>query len=294
MRGVMSARSLSGRLLSLARSAILAFVILALGQGVWGALLVANLRTTTAVPWAVAVMPIVLWLMWRYLGGKWWPHRTSEARRLCLRANGVSGPAWTWAILAGLLSIAALAGLWIVMFQLVRMPANILPDYAGYPLLTVVLVIAMASLVSPITEESAFRGYCQAILEREFSGPLAVLISSVLFALAHLTQGFLWPKLLVYFLAGLVFGVIANLTASILPGMVAHIVGDLTFFALVWPYDPKRRLVWGRGADPWFWLHLAQAAAFTVLAILAFRRLAKVTQAERRTRTNVPDLEQAS
>ena len=93
----------------------------------------------------------------------------------------MSGQVLVWVLLAGLLAITALAGYWIVMFQLVKMSPNVLPDFSEYPLLTSVLVIAMASLVSPITEESAFRGYCQVILEREFTGPVAVVISSVLF-----------------------------------------------------------------------------------------------------------------
>jgi hypothetical protein len=54
-----------------------------------------------------------------------------------------------------------------------------------------------------------------------------------------------------------------------------HIVGDVTFFTLVWPHDAARRLVWEGGADAWFWLHVAQAIGFTVLAMLAFRKLAR-------------------
>lgn len=277
---MMNARTLSRRFLSLAWSAILAFLILAFGQGVWGALLSSNLKTSKAIPWAVPVMALVLWLMWQYLGGKWWPHRTSETRRLYLRANRVSGRAWAWGILAGVLSVVALAGYWIVMFQLVKMPGNVLPDLSSYPLSFVAPIVVMASLVSPVTEESAFRGYCQVILEREFPGPVAVPVSSVLFALAHVTQGFLWPKLLVYFLVGVAFGVTAYLTASILPGLVVHVIGDMTFFALVWPYDTKRRLVWEGGADRWFWFHVAQTIIFTVLAVLAFRRLARATKGE--------------
>jgi membrane protease YdiL (CAAX protease family) len=266
--------SLLRRLVAIVWSAILAFVILAFGQGVWAALFISNLKTSPQIPWAVVVMAVVLWVMWKYLGGKWWPRSTSEARHRYLRARCVSGRAFVWAMLAGALSIVALSGYWIVMFQLVKMPANALPDMSSYPLLTIVLMRVMASLVSPLTEEAGFRGYCQAILEREFRGPAAVVISSVLFALAHFTQGFFWPKLLVYFLAGLVFGVTAYLTNSILPGIPVHILADMTFFALVWPHDAARRLVWDGGGDGWFWLHAAQAVAFTALAIFAFRRLA--------------------
>jgi membrane protease YdiL (CAAX protease family) len=273
-----SARSLPGKLLKVGWSAILAFLILGFGQGVWGALLVSNLKTNPEIPWGIPLMALVLWLMWKYLGGSWWPQSTSDARRRYLRANRVPASAFAWSLLAGLLSIVALAGYWIVLFQLVKMSPNVLPDFSLYPLLTTVLAIMMASLVSPITEEAAFRGYCQVILEREFAAPAAVSISSLFFALAHLTHGFFWPKLLVYFLVGVVFGVTAYLTKSTLPAIPVHIIGDVTFFTLVWPYDAGRRLVWEGGADRWFWIHVAQAALFTGLAIPAFLRLAKVSE----------------
>jgi len=56
---------------------------------------------------------------------------------------------------------------------------------------------------------------------------------------------------------------------------VPHIIGDLTFFALVWPHDAARRLVFDSGTDIWFWIHLAQAIVFTLLAVSAFQRLAR-------------------
>src|SRR5712692_5336407 len=274
-----SMRSLASRSLAVAWSAILAFLILAFGQGVWGALVVSNLRTSPAIPWAVPVMAILLWLMWLYLGGKWWPRSTAEARRRYLRANRVSGRTFAWALLACTLSLVAFVGYWIVMVQLVKMRGNALPDLNQYPLLTVVLMVVMGSLAAPLTEEPAFRGYCQVILEREFRGPIAVLISSVLFALAHgPTQGFLWPKLLFYFLVGVVFGTTAYLTKSILPTIPVHIVGLLVFFSLVWPHDTNRRLVSEGGADTWFWIHVAQVVLFTALTIPAFFRLERVSE----------------
>ena len=72
-------------------SAIFAFLILLVGQSAWGLLLALNFKTNPrAVPWSVAVMAVVLCLMWEYLGGSWWPRRTSETRRNYLRANPVS------------------------------------------------------------------------------------------------------------------------------------------------------------------------------------------------------------
>jgi len=271
-------RDLPQRVLRTAWSAFLAFLILGTGQGIWGALLICNLKTSPSIPWAVPAMAVVLWVIWQYLGGKWWPRTTSEKRRDYLRANRVPGEVMVWAFVAGLLAIVALAGYWIVLFQLVRTPPNALADFSQYPALMTVLAIGMASLVSPITEEAAFRGYCQVILEREYAEPVAVLISSIFFALAHLTQGFFWTKLLVYFLVGIVFGVIAYLTQSTLPALPVHIAGDLMFFILVWPHDSNRPLIWDSGANRWFWIHSGQAILFTVLSVPAFLRLNQVAK----------------
>jgi membrane protease YdiL (CAAX protease family) len=278
-------RSALGGVLTVGWAATLAFVITAYGQGLWGVLVATNLRTTPTFPWAVAVMAFLLWAMWQYLGGRWRPRSTSDARRVCLRARMVPRPVFGWALAAGVLSVAALTGCWIVMFQLVKMPANAIPDPSRYPVLTMVFMALMGSLAAPLSEEAAFRGYCQVILERRFGGPIAIMLSSLMFALAHLMHGLLWPKLLVYWFGGLVFGLTACLTRSILPGIAVHIIADLTFFTLVWPYDKGRPLAGENGLDTWFWVHCAQAVVFAGMAIPAFRQLARVAGQGR----DVPD-----
>ena len=186
---------------------------------------------------------------------------------------------FAWALVAGLLSIVALVGFWIVLFQLVKIPARVLQNFSGYPLLTVTLVLVMASLVSSLAEEVGFRGYFQGILEHKVSGPVAIVIAALLIAPAHgLTQGFVWPILLWYFFADVMFGAMAYFTKSILPGIVVHSIGLLIFFTLVWSYDAQRRLVWETGANTGFWIAAAQAIIFTVLALLAFSQLASVTR----------------
>ena len=267
--------SFATRALSIIGFGLLAFAITILAGGIWSALLVTNLQRNPAVPWSVPVMGLLLWLMWSYLGGKGWPQSTSDARRHYLRANRRSTRTYLWSFAAGVLSVVALAGYWIVLFRLVKMPPNALPDVSSYPRMTVALMILMGSLVAPFMEEAGFRGYFQVALEREFRGSVAVAVSSLVFALAHFAHGILWPKLLVYFLVGVAFGATAYLTNSTLPAIVPHIIGDLTFFALVWPHDAARRLVFDSGTDIWFWIHVAQAIVFTLLAVSAFQRLAR-------------------
>jgi membrane protease YdiL (CAAX protease family) len=272
--------SLGKRLLSILWAGALALLILTVGQLMWGALLLTNLKVSPKIPWSAAVMALTLWLMWQYLGGRWWPRGTAEARRRNLRAFPVSSRVFAWAFLAGASSIAALSGLWIVLFQISRTPANAIADVSPYPMLTVIATVLMSSLAAPFSEEAAFRGYAQTILERNFRAPTAILISSAMFAAAHLTYGLYWTKLSVYFLFGLAAGVGARAANSILPGIAMHVMADLTFFVLVWPSDAARRLVTQGGADTWFWIHVAQVFVCVPLAVWCFRRLARSAEVQ--------------
>ena len=268
-------RSFPSRAFSIIGFGLLAFAISTVAGGVWTALLVTNLRASPTVPWSVPAMALLLWLAWSYLGGKGWPHSTSDARRHYLRANRRSAWTYGWSFAAGGLSMVALAGYWIVLFRLVKMRPNALPDVSGYPRMTVALMVLMGSLVAPFMEEAGFRGYFQVALEREFRGAVAVTVSALGFACAHFAHGILWPKLLVYFLTGLAFGATAYLTNSTRPAILPHMIGDLAFFTLVWPHDARRPLVSDSGTDNWFWIHAAQAIVFTALAVWAFQRLAR-------------------
>lgn len=264
------------KLVLFAGYALLALLIIGGAGVIWGALIFANLKIGASIPWRLPALMVVLWLLWQYLGGKGWPRHTAEQRRRLRRANPVSAPAFAWTALAGGLAIVALMGIWIVVFQLFPMPPNrLVPDYASSPLSVTATMIG-ASLLAPIAEESAVRGYLQTILEREFAPVTAVALSSVVFAVAHVTQGLALPRLVVYFLVGVAFGTMAHLNDSILPVIPVHFAADITFFLVVWPYDATRKLVEHGGADTWFWLHVAQAVGFSLLTVGALRQLAHV------------------
>lgn len=266
---------------------VLAFVLTAVVGGIWTALLTINLATSPAIPWAVIVMGLLLWGVWRYLGGAGWPQRTASARRHYRRARRVPGYAWAWAISAGMLSIVALAGFWIISFQLAHLRGRVLPDYSKYPLVTVVLALAMGALVNAVVEEAAFRGYLQGYLEGIVGGGAAILITTIVMAPEHaLTQGFVWPTLLFYFFVDVMLGAIAYLTQSILPGIVIHSIGLFIFFTLVWPGDAIRQIVGHSDTEVWLRIHGAQALIFAALALLAFLQLARHT-------SNLPAASQA-
>jgi hypothetical protein len=100
----------------------------------------------------------------------------------------------------------------------------------------------------------------------------AVVLAALLLAPAHaLTQGFVWPVLIFYLLADTVFGTMALLAGSIVPGLLIHTLGLVGFFLLVWQEDVLRS---AGLADP-FRFHLAQAGLFGLLAMIAFVELAR-------------------
>ncbi len=263
------------RILAVLGALVVAVVILAVGQDLWSLLVVLDLRTTPAMPWAAPAMLVVLALLWAYMRGKGWPQSTSEARRRGLRAFVVTPAIFAEALLAGVFGIIALSGLWIVGTQLIKMSPNAIPNPAGYPALTVAVLLLTSIVAAPFSEEPAFRGYLQTTLERYFAPVTAVAVSSLFFMLAHVTQGVFIPKMVVYYLAGALFGTIAFKTKSILPGIAVHVVADATFFLFVWPFDAARPQVWTTGPDAWFWVHVAQALIFGALTVIALRRLGR-------------------
>lgn len=253
-----------------------AFVLTLAPGGVWAGLLTANLRTGIAIPWSVPVALALLWLGWLYAGGWGPPQGASQARRRYRRANPVPGDLFAWALVANGLSLTALAGLWIVLFRLVRPPGNPLPDFSAYPLPVIVLVLACAGIVGGVSEEVGIRGYLQGALERRLPWPAAVVAAALVVAPGHaLTQGFGWTTLVFYLLADVTYGVTARLTDSILPGVIAHAVGLFVFFGFIWPRDEARTPIALGGPDLSFWLHVAQVAVFGLLAVGAFAMLAR-------------------
>ncbi len=265
---------LANRIVWVVWAGVLGYIIALLGQGIWTALISANLASGAAIPWAVPLMALILWPMWLYLDGRGWPQRLSAARHRYLRANPLPWRVFGWAVLAGGLATAGLVGLWIVMARLVRMPGSVLPDMTGIPAVTAALAVGMGALISPLLEQAGFWGYCQAMLEEKFSPGAAVLLTAAIYSIGPHPGNVLVPRVIFYFLAGVIFGVMSALTRSNLPGLVVHVLGILVFFTLVWPNDPARPLLSASGPDAGFWLSAASVAVFGGLAVLAFFKLA--------------------
>lgn len=80
-------------------------------------------------------------------------------------------------------------------------------------------VLLLVVTLGPLLEELFFRGYIQRPLERTVGAPVAIAVSTTLFALAH----FLRPLPLPQLALGLLTGYAAYSTRSIWPGFVVHL-----------------------------------------------------------------------
>ena len=213
---------------------LLGSAITIVGVVPWLVLAPINARIRPDLPWAALLTAAFLVLYVAWLNGAGWPRAWRERRRYSLRLWRPTRSTWTreglgpTATFVGLL--AGLTVLWIVVAG-----PDQPPDLTPYPTTSYrISVLVMGATVSGVVEEVAFRGYMQSGLER-FGAGTAIVVTSLVFVLFHGVHG--WQTLLLlgpgFFVASVLYGMLAYHTGSILPGAIIHVLGDMayTFFA---------------------------------------------------------------
>lgn len=274
------------RLPVIVRAVLAGTVVAAAGTTPWAVLSSANLKHWPAVPWAVPLTVLYLWALWQYLRGAGWPRSTAQARRKSLRANRLSAEVWGRALLAGVLGIATLIVFQRVLSRMVRLPQQPVPDMSHIPVVTLFLILLMGSVVAGIVEEAAYRGYLQGPIERHHGPMLAILVTGLLFGLAHFTHPEVGLSLMPYYLlVAAVYGALAWLTNSILPSMVLHAGGNfLGGIGLLaqrqsasQASSSPRPLIWDVPPDASFWVSCVIFLIVGGAALWAYAALAKVS-----------------
>lgn len=118
----------------------------------------------------------------------------------------------------------------LVNFLVYRMPQNVpeglevanelLRNSEGPLLLSFLFSIC---IFAPILEEVIFRGVLWYPIERIFSSNVALLVTSILFSLAHLDL----VHMIAVFPLGLLFGILRKRTKSIWPAIIAHATNNI-------------------------------------------------------------------
>jgi membrane protease YdiL (CAAX protease family) len=84
----------------------------------------------------------------------------------------------------------------------------------------------VVSVTAGVCEELVYRGYLQRQLwSITKSLPAALLLQAAIFSVGHIYQG--WKPALVTGIYGLIFGLLAALRRSIIPGAIAHAIADI-------------------------------------------------------------------
>lgn len=283
--------SLWRRLPVILRSVLAGIVLAAAGTVPWAALVSANTKYWSAVPWAVPPTAVYLWLFWRYVRGAGWPRSTAAARRSSCRANRLPEDVWGMAFLAGGLGLVAVLLLQGVMSRLVALPAQQDLDVSQYPFVTAVAWVLMSAAVAGVVEEASFRGYMQGPIERRHGPVIAILVTGSVFGFAHFTHPEVTVVLMPFYLAvAAVYGALAYLTNSILPSLALHAGGNVlgAFDLFVrgraeWQATAMPKpLVWATGTDASFWSSLLAAILVSAAAVWAYAVLGKVARSGRR------------
>ena len=268
------------------QAVLVGMVVLIVGTMPRNLLFAANLRHYPNLPWAVPLTALYIWCFWRYLKGSGPPNSTSEVRRTSLRAHGLSGRVWAWALVAGGLGIVALVLALQVANRLVLLPPQTLPDLGNVPESTVMALLLMAAPVAGIVEEAAFRGYMQGPIERRHGLVVAILITGTMFAIAHLDFTLiLWPY---YVAVAALYGTVTSITGSILPAVVLHTGGNIYSNFDLWRHGQAEwqtgsgptSLIWQSGPDSSFWMSSATLFVVGTAMAWAFVRLKGITRVD--------------
>ncbi len=281
---------------------IVVAVLAGLGAGAagtlpWALLVKWNTEHGSRVPWAVPIMAAYLWAYWRYVRGAGWPQSTSRARKSASRANSLTEDQWGLALVAGVLGIGTVILFQGVLGRLVTLPQQQDLNVSLYPAATVAAWLLMSAAVSGIVEETAYRGYLQRPIEGRYGPVVAILTTGLVFGLSHFAHPEVTFVLLPFYLGvAAVYGGLAYLTDSTLPGMVLHAGGNaLGFINLVtskqseWSMSPTPQpLIWQTGPDTSFWATSAALVAGTTATVWAYSALARLQRQSTNPWLNLP------
>lgn len=252
-----------------------------------------NLRVGIIVPWAIVPMAVYLFAYWRVIGGRWGVSGAGQ-RRTNLRANALPAAAWRASLTAGLIGFGALLALLAVVARLVRLPpGDPIAAPADMPLPTAFLLLTMQSVVAGVSEEAAFRGYMQSMVERRYGVTISILASGTLFGLLHFGNhpADVFLMLPYYIAVSAVYGGLTWAADSVLPALVLHSAGDTVVLTRWWLTGrpewqvgaTQPALVWDGGIDASFVLTAFTLIALTVLTILAYGRVRRDGHGRRRS-----------
>ena len=257
----------------------------AIVSGILIALVAANvwplLLLKLGVPLAATAEAIFLALyVWWAAGGG--PPRTAQAARAeAFRRGRLSPLQWFWGVIASLFFAVTVHASVVLLFRFVPFPMAAFRQ--GYDLRFIPslrlkwLAIVFSAISAGICEETGFRGYMQRPIERRHGAPIAILVSSLFFMALHLTKDWATAGMVpIIFGAGVLLGLLAWSSGSLIPAMIGHVLMDIGLFAYWWTGvagDFTARPISDTGVDRQF---LIACAAFAISLFVVLAAISKL------------------
>jgi membrane protease YdiL (CAAX protease family) len=261
------------------RAIISGLLIALIAANVWPPLLL-----SLGVPLAaiVEVLFLGLYVWWASGGGP--PKRTRTARGVAFRSGALSPAQWFWGLIAALSIAATIHAAIVLLFRFVPFPTEVFRhgyDFSFIPSLPLRWIAVVVSATSAgICEETGFRGYMQRPIEQRHGAPTAIVVSSFFFMLLHLTKAWAMVGMVpIVFGAGVLLGLLAWSSGSLIPSMIGHVVMDIGLFAYWWTGiagNFTARPISETGLDQPFLITCAVVAIALLIVLLAVWRLRRI------------------
>ena len=215
------------------RAIMTGLLVSSVGIAVWSFFLL-----IVPAPWCVIPMIIALWAYLKWFGGGWGSEKSRETRKKLFRTGNLGSAAWKWGLMAALSFVLIVQSSFVITFRIFEFPTEkFTADYKlldQMPIGTAWIIIIMGSIVAGICEETGFRGYMQVPLERKWGPSAAIIVTSIIFMLIHLSHSWAVPILPHIFFASTILGILAYRSGSLIPGIIGHSVLDIFDYSFWW------------------------------------------------------------
>ena len=274
------------RLPTALRAIISGLLMALIPANVWPLLLL-NLGVPLAAVVEVAFLALYVW--WASGGGP--PRRTQAARATAFRRGIPTPTQWSWGLIAALFFAISIHASIVLLFRIVPYPMATFRqgyDFSFIPSLPLKWIAVVVSATSAgICEETGFRGYMQRPLELRHGAPVAVLISSLFFTAVHLTKGWAMAGMVpIVFGAGVLLGLLAWSSGSLIFGMIGHVMMDIGLFAYWWTGvagNFTAKPISETGVDQPFLIACAVLATSLLIVLLSILKLRRKTPSTARS-----------
>lgn len=257
------------------RAIIPGLLIALVAANVW-LLLLLNLGAPLAAIGEAIFLALYVW--WAAGGGP--PGTTQAARATAFRRGTLSPRQWFWTVIAAFFFAATVHASIVLLFRFVSYPMAAFRqgyDFSFIPSLPLKwLAVGVSAISAGICEETGFLGYMQRPIEQGHGARVAILISSLFFTAVHLTKGWATAGMVpIVFGAGVLLGLLAWSSGSLIPGMIGHVLMDIGLFSYWWTGiagDFTALPISESGVDRFFVITCAALTASLLIVLLAISR----------------------